>query len=89
MRKGFTPVVAVTLLLLTIIVVLGVINFWLVQIQEKELEREKFEVELNCSDTITIENYGFPTHLGPVIIRSGGDEFRDERPIKEIVIHCK
>ena len=89
MRRGFTPVVAITLLLLTIIVVFGVINFWMVQIQKKELEREKFEVELNCTGDIVIENYGFPNYLGPVVIHTSSEELRDERPVKEIILHCK
>ena len=89
MRKAYTPVVAVTLILLTVIVVLGVINFWFVQISQDELTYEILEVEVDCSKEIVIENYGFPNSLGPVVVNEDGENITSNLLIRKIVINCK
>ena len=89
MKKAVTPVIAMTLIILTLIVVLGVLNFWFLQIKNEEIHKETFTLELNCDEQIVIDNYGFPNSLGPVVVSSDGEEYATNKSVRYVIINCK
>ena len=85
MKKAVTPVVAFTLILLTIIVIFGVFNFWFGKIIPEEQGETSVEILVDCDQTYTITNLGHPTQLGPIIIE-GRDKIIEKGNLQEIKI---